>query len=297
MRYVGYDQFRRRPAEARLPARQAGGVLMPALLFASVSLLILSRIDHGTIAGARVAIAEAAGPVLRTVMIPLEPVRAAGAALGHVFNGARDLERLTSEIQRLKGWEARAKDLERQLADLGSAANAARDTDLAFATARVMATSAGPFARSAMINAGRGEGLKTDYPALAGDGLAGRVGSVGNGVSRLLLITDVDSRIPVFVGPRALRAVLAGDNGPQPRLIFLVPDGVVAPGDEVSTSGLGGMFPRGLRIGTVREAGARPIVMPHADLDRLEYVSVLFYDPVPGDVPSLEQRPQAGGAR
>jgi rod shape-determining protein MreC len=297
MRYVGYDQFRRRPADARLPARQPGGVLMPALLFASVSLLVLSRLDHGTISGVRVAIAEAAGPVLRTIMIPLEPVRAAGAAIGQMFNSARDLERLTNENQRLKGWEARAKDLERQLAELGAVANAARDTDMAFATARVMATSAGPFARSAMINAGSGEGLKADYPALAGDGLAGRLGSVGNGVSRLMLITDVDSRIPVFVGPKAVRAVLAGDNGPEPRLMFVAPDGVVAAGDEVSTSGLGGMFPRGLRVGTVREAGERPIVTPHADLDRIEYVSVLFYEPVPADVPPLEKRPQAGAAR
>jgi rod shape-determining protein MreC len=72
---------------------------------------------------------------------------------------------------------------------------------------------------------------------------------------------------------------------------------VVAAGDEVSTSGLGGMFPRGLRVGTVREAGERPIVTPHADLDRIEYVSVLFYEPVPADVPPLEKRPQAGAVR
>ena len=51
-----------------------------------------------------------------------------------------------------------------------------------FVTARVMATSSGPFVRSAMINAGEGEKLKAGYPVLAGDGLAARVAAVGSGV-------------------------------------------------------------------------------------------------------------------
>ncbi|MBA4132871.1 MAG: hypothetical protein C0519_15780 [Hyphomicrobium sp.] len=296
MRYVGYDQFRRRPAEAALARPQAGGLLMPVLLFVSVALLVLSRLDHGYIAGARVAIAEAVSPVLRTIMVPLEPLRSAGAAIGLALERADDLDQLANENQRLKGWEARAKDLERQLAELGAVAKTARDRDMPFVTARVMATSSGPFVRSAMINAGEGEKLKVGYPVLAGDGLAARVAAVGSGVSRLLLITDTDSRIPVFVGAQAARAILAGDNGPVPRLLFLTPDANVTAGDEVVTSGIGGLFPRGLRIGTVAGSGDRPAVSVHADLDRLEYVSILFYEPEARDVPPLEQRMPPQGA-
>lgn len=296
MRYVGYDQFRRRPAEAALSRPQTGGLLTPILLFVSVALLVLSRLDHGYIAGARVAIADAVSPALRTIMIPLEPLRSAGAAIGLALERADDLDHLANENQRLKGWEARAKDLERQLAELGAVAKAAQDRDMPFVTARVMATSSGPFVRSAMINAGEGEKLKAGYPVLAGDGLAARVAAVGSGVSRLLLISDADSRIPVFVGEQAARAILAGDNGPSPRLLFLAPDVQIRVGDEVVTSGIGGLFPRGLRIGRVVDSGERPTVSLHADLDRLEYVSILFYEPGAADVPPLEQRVQPGGA-
>lgn len=296
MRYVGYDQLRRRPAEAAPSRPQTGGLLVPGLLFASVALLVLSRLDHGYIASARVAIADAVSPVLRTIMIPLEPLRSAGAAIGLAVQRADDLDQLANENQRLKGWEARAKDLERQLAELGAVAKTARDQDMPFVTARVMATSSGPFVRSAMINAGEGEKLKAGYPVLAGDGLAARVAAVGSGVSRLLLITDADSRIPVFVGARAVRAILFGDNGPVPRLLFVAPDGEVKPGDEVVTSGIGGLFPRGLRIGTVAETGDRPAVSVHADLDRLEYVSILFYDLGAPDSPPLEKRLAPQGA-
>lgn len=295
MRYVGYDQFRRRPAEAAMSRPQSGGMLVPVLLFASVALLVLSRLDHGYIAGARVAIADGVSPLLRTIMIPLEPLRTAGWAAARMFEQAGDVERLNNENQQLKGWEARAKDLERQLTELGAVAKAARDVDIPFVTARVMATSAGPFARSAMINAGEGEALKAGYPALAGNGLAGRVAVVGQGVSRLMLVTDADSRIPVFVGVSAARAVLAGDNGATPRLTFLAPGVTVNAGDEVTTSGIGGLFPRGLRIGTVATAGERPAVALHADLDRLEYVSILFHDAGASDLPPLEDRLGARG--
>ncbi len=271
---------------------QTGGLTMPVLLFVSVALLVLSRLDHGYIAGARVAIAEAVSPVLRAIMVPLEPLRAAGAAAGLLFGRAGDLERLSNENQRLKGWEVRARDLERQLGELGAVAKTAGDTNIPFVTARVMATSSGPFVRSAMINAGEGEQLKTGYPVLAGDGLAGRVAAVGSGVSRLLLVTDAQSRIPVFVGPNAVRAVLAGDNGPSPRLLFLSPGVAVNAGDEVTTSGAGGLFPRGLRIGVVAGPGERPAVNLHTDLDRLEYVSILFYALSDPDVPPLEERLQ-----
>ena len=80
MRYVGYDQFRKRPADLDPGRPPVGGFLTPALLFASVALLVLSRVDHGYIASARVAIADWVSPVVRLIMIPLEPVRAAGAA-------------------------------------------------------------------------------------------------------------------------------------------------------------------------------------------------------------------------
>lgn len=283
MRYVGYDQFRRQPAQARGSRRRRSGVLMPVLVCASVALLVVSRFDVGVIANARIMVAEAAAPVLRRLMVPLEPVRAGGAALWEVLGGTRDLERLTSENQRLKEWEARARDLERQLGELGAVANAARERDVAFVTARLIATSSGPFRRSALINAGADEGLKAGFPALAGNGLAGQVAAVRPTGARLMLITHADSRVPVFVGQNGARAVLVGDDGPAPRLIFSEPGDVAHAGDEVSTSGLDGKFPRGLRIGIVRESGERASVAPYADLDRLEYVSILFYDSGVGD--------------
>lgn len=292
MRYVGYDDMRQVRPDFAAPRRRPSSLLLPALLFLSVALLVLSRLDHGYVASLRRQVVEFMSPVLRAAMVPLEPLREGVRTARYTVTLMSELEDLRHENQKLKGWEWRAQELERQLADLGAASKTARDTEMSFITARVIATSSGAFVRSAMINAGAAQNLKPGYPVLSGDGLVGRIAGVGSNAARVMLLTDAQSRIPVFVGAKAVRAVLAGDNGPRPRLILAEPDSTIAAGDEVSTSGIGGVFPRGLRIGSVLEAGERPSVAPHADLDTVEYLGVLLFE-----TPELELlAPDAPGA-
>ena len=129
-----------------------------------------------------------------------------------------------------------------------------------------------------MINSGSNQNVKAGYPVINADGLLGRIVDIGRSSARVLLASDLNSRIPVVVGANGVRAILAGDNGPEPRLIYL-PDGAkIAVGDDVATPGAGGLFPAGLRIGAVTGDLAHPRIMMRANLDRLEYVSVLFFD-------------------
>ncbi len=95
----------------------------------------------------------------------------------------------------------------------------------------------------------------------------------------MLLITDINSRIPVVVEATRERAVLAGDNSSRPRLVFLPNDAEVAPGDRIVTSGHGGVFPPGLPVGAVASTGEEGIrVQPFADWDRMEYLRLADYE-------------------
>ncbi len=134
-----------------------------------------------------------------------------------------------------------------------------------------------------MIDAGYEASVKVGYPVINADGLVGRVIETGRSSSRVLLSNDLNSHIPVVIGAKEIRAVLAGDGGAEPRLLFLPSDAKIAAGEDVSTSGTGGLFPRGLRIGTVSGTLNAPRVKLRARLDELEYLSVLFYEN-----PSLE---------
>jgi len=172
-----------------------------------------------------------------------------------------------------------AKGLERRLTQMRQLLNAVDEPALGFATGRVIADARGPFARSMLLNIGAAQGIKAGYAVINEDGLVGRIVNVGEKTARLILLSDLNSRVPVQVGPAAARAVLVGDNSGTMSLQFLPPDVAVYPGDEVYTSGHGGLFPRGLRVGVVTQDDVNGLrVVAHAKLDKLEYVSVLFFE-------------------
>jgi rod shape-determining protein MreC len=124
---------------------------------------------------------------------------------------------------------------------------------------------------------------------LTGEGLVGRVLEAGQRVSRVLLITDLNSRIPVRIERTRVRAILVGDNTDRPLLEYLPSHDVVAPGDRVVTSGDAGVFPPGLAIGevvAVTETGVR--VRPFVDWNRLELVRVADFA-LPGILDDFRQ--------
>lgn len=252
--------------------------LFPILIAVSMGLLLLSRLNHSALANARWRLAETLSPVLEAAMVPLQPVRTIGRQIAAQVDMTSELERLKTENQKLSNWEWRARELERKLADLESLSRTVSAPVLDFVTSRVIADSSGAFVRSVMIDAGRGESVRTGFPVVNGDGLVGRVVETGAHTARVLLLTDLNSRIPVVIGNNNVRAIMAGDNGPEPRLIYQPQDSKISIGDEVATSGTGGLFPRGLRIGVVTGDAKAPRVKLRAALDGLEYVSILFFE-------------------
>ena len=94
-----------------------------------------------------------------------------------------------------------------------------------------------------------------------------------------MLLTDLNSRVPVIVESSRYRAVLAGDNSDRPRLIFLPTNAKVGIGDRIVTSGHGGMFPPGLAVGIVSAVSDGEILIePFVDFGRVEFVSILRYE-------------------
>jgi rod shape-determining protein MreC len=189
-----------------------------------------------------------------------------------------EIDRLKAENDELKQWEWRAKLLERNVTRLRSLLNAVDEPALHFVTGSVIADARGPFLRSALINLGRDDGVRVGYAVINGDGLVGRTVDAGASAARVLLLNDLNSRIPVLVGTAGVRALASGDNSAELKLEFF-PDGASPhPGEEVYTSGADGVLPRGLRVGVVTGSPGALKVRPHAELSSLDVVSVLFFD-------------------
>jgi rod shape-determining protein MreC len=240
--------------------------------------MVLSRLQHSYIKEVRARFENAIAPVLTAAVVPLTPLRRLAARVTAYTDLYGELDRLKEENQRMKGWEWKARELERKYSQLGRLARVIEEPGFEQVGARVVADSRGPFVRSAMIGVGRDQGLKPGFPVISADGLVGRLTESGRGAARILLLTDINSRIPVFVGRNGVRALMVGDNGAAPKLTYAPNTGGIEVGDEVSTSGVGGLFPRGLRIGTVVDQGGKLVVAPHARLDELDFVSVLLFE-------------------
>src|SRR5262245_29528668 len=266
--------FRPRPSRWRGPVE----LLSFTLYFLCAVLLVLSRIGHGLLVNVRDDFVDLSAPLLEAASMP--------AILGrHALERARsytgafaEIERLKAENDELKQWEWRAKSLENKVEHLRLLLNAVDEPALHYVTGSVIADARGPFLRSALINLGRNNGVRIGYAVINGDGLIGRTVDAGASVSRVLLLNDLNSRIPVLVGPAGVRALASGDNSAELRLDFL-PDGTqLYTGDEVYTSRSDGVLPRGLHVGVVTGSHGAYRVRPHAGLSSLDVVSVLFFD-------------------
>jgi len=255
------------------------GILLFTLFFASIILLISSRLENEYMQSVRGAFADLAAPVLEAISLPASMARRAFDRANAYLDLFEELDRLKSENQRLQQVAWRAEGLERRLSQMRTLLNAVDEPALGFASGRVIADARGPFARSMLLNIGAENGVKAGYAVINEDGLVGRIVNAGERAARVILLSDLNSRVPVLVGPSASRAVLLGDNSSTMTLQFLPADVTIYPGDEVYTSGHGGLFPRGLRVGVaIKDPTSGLRVGAHAKLDELEYVSVLFFD-------------------
>lgn len=221
---------------------------------------------------------DAAAPALDMLSRPAAALDAAAGRVRGFITVYRDNLRLAEENERLLGWQQVAMRLAAENAELRDLSKLVSEPAISFVTARVIADSGGAYARSVMVNAGRDNGVARGQAAMTEEGLVGRVSEVGSRAARILLITDLNSRVPVVVDGTRQRAILAGDNSARPSLRYVDAGGTIRIGDRIVTSGQGGVFPPGLSVGIVASVdteGAR--VEPYATLSRVDYLRLVDY--------------------
>lgn len=251
-------------------------ILVAVLLVVLFGLFLLWRIDSPRVERFRAQFVDRVIPSFDWALVPV--TKLAGMAedfrsYNAIYEQNQELRR---ELQQMRAWKEAALQLEQENARLLELNNVRLDARLSYVTGVVLADSGSPFRQSVLLNIGARDGIVDGWAVVDGLGLVGRVSGVGGRTSRVILLTDSNSRIPVTIQPANQPALMVGNNSALPPLEFLENAEQVRPGDRVVSSGDGGVFPPGLLVGTVVQGTDRRLrVRLAADYERLEYLRVL----------------------
>jgi rod shape-determining protein MreC len=246
------------------------------LVLTAFGLMILSKAETVVVERVSTVVVDVFSPFMDVMSQPAAAVNDAIRTIRELAALREENQRLRRENSRLLTWQEAARRLSAQNASLQALLDYKPDAKSRYIAARVIGDSGGAFVRSVLVGAGESDGVRKNQSVVTGYGLAGRVAAVGYRSARVLLITDINSRVPVVIQSSKLRAILAGDNSSEPRLQFLPANVTIKPGSRVVTSGHGGIFPPGLSVGRVM-IGVDGILRlkPHVAFERLEFVRIV----------------------
>ena len=251
-------------------------LILVVLMLVLVGVFILWRIDSPRVERFRIAVIDRVVPNFDWAFAPVT-----GAAnLIKDFQSYRKIyeqnQELRRELQRMESWKEAALQLEQENARLLDLNNVRLDPRLTSISGNVLADSGSPYRQSVLINVGARDGILDGWAAMDGIGLVGRVSGIGERSSRVLLLTDASSRVPVTVQPSGQRGLIIGDNTLAPPIDFVENRDMIRPGDRVVSSGDGDVFPSGVLIGHIAvDTGGRMRVRLAADYERLEFLRIL----------------------
>ena len=141
-------------------------------------------------------------------------------------------------------------------------------------SARVMLDKQSPYLNSFIINIGSNKNIKNGMAVLNGDNFIGRVVDVNFFSSRVLLIADLNSKIPVITEPTGFHGILSGHGSKNPTLEFLPENHKINNGDKIYTSGKEGIFSPGIPIGEAKIIDNIVEVILFSDLDQITFVNI-----------------------
>lgn len=238
---------------------------------------------------AREGVLDAASPVLELLAGPIAYVNETFGYVSDYFNVLKQNEALRRENAELRQWMNEALELREVVAAYEGLQTYEAPPTAHPVDAFVIGEANDAFARSMIVNAGRARNVESGQAVVDDRGLIGRIVDTGTRASRVLLLSDIQSRVPVYVEGAAVEGILVGRTRDKPAISFTETSEPVEiiPGQRVVTSGAGGVLPRGLPVGVVDGERRGEIVIDlYANYARTRMVRIINYE-----FPTVDETP------
>ena len=220
-------------------------------LLVALFLIIFGHFENPLLNQFKMALIETVTPIVRVVSAPIRWGKSIYWGGADLITTYQENKRLKAENEDLKNWKNVALQLHFEAEHLKKLLHYAPPQKSTFVTAKTLTDNGSRFSRSLIVSAGRKEGVSKGDLAMTSSGVVGRVVEVGRHASRLMLLTDYASRVPVLIGEKGVNGILTGDGSDTPKITSLPENQSIQKGDIVLSSGQVGVYPSGLGIGVI----------------------------------------------
>ncbi len=244
------------------------------LIIISVFLLFIESIESKPLNFLRSIIKDA---IYRGSVIVSSPVKGIEAAFEGTINHITlysDYEKLKKENKELKSKVLNSEFLTLENSQLKEIIGEQVDSSSKLVTSKVMLDKQSPYLNSFTLNNGSNKGIKKGMAVLDGKNFIGRIVDVNYFSSRVLLVSDLNSKIPIIVEPNGYHGILSGHGKKEPTLEYLPENSLVENGNKIFTSGKEGIFSPGIPIGEIKIIEKKVTVDLFSDLTQIGYVNI-----------------------
>lgn len=260
-------------------------LLFGALLLITLGLMLGDRRaqrEFGERAWPASTLLEIAVPIQRVISWPAERLADAWSRYIDLVDVKAQNQQLAAQVAQLQDEVLQYQEALVASGNLKRIVEMRKDFEVPLLAARVVGSDVSPFFHALLLNRGHGDSVLAGMPVVADQGLVGLVTATSRHAARTMLLLDRRSAVDAIVQRSRARGIVHGTGSGELRFVLLVRGDDVRPGDVVITSGVGGVYPQGLRIGQVEEVHEKQTdllhwarVKPSVDFGRLEQVFVM----------------------
>ncbi len=246
--------------------------------FLCVIFLITSRLNSEFSKNVSFLFVDISMPVVEVAAFPFNAIINLLANFNELIEAKKENKILKNDLTELRTLYIKSLNINQENKELRNILNFISSRTSTFKVARIIGRSHQLFNQELFVDIGKNRDVKQGSIVTGNRGVIGRISEIGEDKSRLLLLTDASSRIPVITSKSRMRGVLAGNNSGAMEMLYLPKNSLVEVGDWVFTSGDGDTLPPGLLVGVVKKVdkGSVLVVMVE-DISNTDIVTITEY--------------------
>ena len=276
---TGLSNFKRVQNIIRERATNNKILTIISLTFASI-LLFTSYMYPNINYSIKIKIIDYSSHIINSIYTPINTFNKSIANIHNIYNTYNINNEIIKENKSLKIISNKMQLLYAENQELKKLLNLPNEISYKFITTKIISKSNASFIRSVILMSGKKDNISINSPVVDNNNLLGYISELGNNSSRVIALTDINTKIPAFVPNKNIKIIVSGNNSNFLEISNYLDISSLKSGDKVFSSGDGNMYPSGLFIGTIKiKLDGKIIVEPFSNLNDLNYVQVIDWKP------------------